>query len=40
MIFVREMLMDVVGARAQNNVLGLAPCPRTLTSPRKRIRLR
>ena len=29
-----------VGARAQNNVLGLGSCPRTLTSPRRRIRLK
>ena len=30
----------IVGARAQNNVLGLGPCPRTLTSPRRETRLR
>ena len=30
----------IVGAMAQNNVLGLGPCSRTLTSPRRETRLR
>ena len=29
-----------MGARAQNNILGLRPYPRTLTSPRREIQLR
>ena len=29
-----------MGARAQNNVMGLGPCPRTLISPRRETQLR
>jgi len=32
--------MYTVGAKVQNNVLGLWPCPRTLTSPRRETRHR
>ena len=30
----------IMGTRAQNNILGLGPCPRTLTSSRRETRLR